>query len=386
VIAARPFPAAVTSRLQAEVPRMARLMEDTILEEVPHYAADPERYRETVLQLCKLAVRIFLRILVTGRPPSPREVDVVQRVGDAVAGNGEPLEAMLHALRIGGRVGWDATLRASLEVGGVAGEELLPLAGQVFEYIDQLSSRIAEAYARRVEAEVRSRALSETALFEELVSGRSGPEQVEARDIARPRVALALAAGGPDRAAAQRTADSVAGRVRARFPRSVVGHRNGLSIWLLAREPLPQVLAACAPAEDVAFGISAASEDVSLARAVEEAVVAARIGLELAAAGGERIHVFDRLHAYAALRADPVGLARCQTALLGPLRAHPALLHTLRVWLQSNRSISATAARVHLHRQSVIYRMRRVSELLGVSLDDAEALWRLEAAVRTLPS
>jgi hypothetical protein len=365
---------------------MGTLMERAILAEVAHYRDDPPRYRENILQLCQLAVRIFLRILVTGRPPGPRELAVVQRVGDAVAGNAEPLEPLLHALRIGARVGWEATLRASLEVGDVPLEELLPLAGQVFEYIDQLSSRIAEAYARRVQADVRSQTLSEGVLFEELVSGRAGAGRVEALNIARPRVALALVAGGADRASAQRVADTVNGRLRARFPRAVVGHRNGLAVWLLAREPMPQVLAAAAPAEDVAFGISAASEDVSLARAVDEAVVAARMGLELAAAGGGRLQDFARIYPHAALRADPVALARCQAALLAPLGGKPALLHTLRVWFEANRSISATARRVHLHRQSVIYRMQRISSLLGVSLDDAEALWRLEAAVRTLPA
>jgi purine catabolism regulator len=80
-----------------------------------------------------------------------------------------------------------------------------------------------------------------------------------------------------------------------------------------------------------------------------------------------------------------VGLARSHEAILAPLANQPLLLDTLRHYFAANRSVSKTAARVHRHRQSVIYRLRRAAELLAVDLDDAEAMFRLEAALRTLP-
>jgi len=94
---------------------------------------------------------------------------------------------------------------------------------------------------------------------------------------------------------------------------------------------------------------------------------------------------YVRVYAYAALRSDPVGLARSHEAILAPLANQPLLLDTLRHYFAANRSVSKTAARVHRHRQSVIYRLRRAAELLAVDLDDAEAMFRLEAALRTLP-
>ena len=162
-----------------------------------------------MLQRCRLATRIFLHVLTTGRPPAPRKITVVQNITPNVALQGEPLEPFLHALRIGLRVGWDETLRVS----PAAPPELtLPLARQVFEYIDRLSSRVAEAYALQVEESAR----------------------------------------------------------------------------------------------------------------------------------------------------------------------------TLRHYIATKRSVSKTAARVHRHRQSVIYRLRRAAELLAVDLDDAGAMFRLEAALRTM--
>jgi len=371
--------------LRRQVPEMTSLMERAILHEVPRYRGDPERYGKVILQLCRLATRLFLRILRTGQPPGRREVAVVQRVGANVANAEEPLEPLLHALRIGARVGWQETLRVSQTDPDVPTERMLLVAGQVFEYIDELSSRIAEAYALQVEESTRARARSESALFEDLVAGRVALDPITGISIARPRVALALAAKGSHRAATHAVADVVAGRLRTRLPGAVVGQRHGLAVWLLAREPLAQLLVDCAAGDDVAFGLASASEDLPLSRAVDEAVEAARLGLELDRDGRLPVFTYAELHPYAALRADPGGLARSQQALLGPLLGRPVLLQTLWDYFESGRSISATAERVHRHRQSVIYRMRRIAELLRIRLDDAETMFRLEAAVRSLP-
>ena len=208
------------------MPQISHRMEGAILAEVPRYASDPDRYRQAVLQRCRLATRIFLRILTTGEPPGRREIAVVQGISRSMAQEGEPLEPLLHALRIGLRVGWDETVRVSLDHPAAPPELMLPLAAQVFEYIDQLSSRIAEAYATQVEETARAQFIDESALFEDLIAGRAGADRVEARAVDRPSVALALAAASHDPAAARRTADTVAGRMGGRFPRSVVGRRG----------------------------------------------------------------------------------------------------------------------------------------------------------------
>ena len=376
-------PMEVGDRLRGQISQMTSRMESAILTEVPHYRAVPERYRTAVRQRCRLAVRIFRRILETNRPPSEREFAVVRNVGLHLALDNEPLEPLLHALRIGARVGWEETLRLSLDDPEVPREQMLVLAGQVFEYIDQLSSSIAQAYSDAVEQAVRAQALGESALFEDLISGRAGPDRLEAAGRDHARVAVALAAVGPDRAAAAQSADVIAARLRMRFPRSVGGTRHGVPVWLMAREPLAQALEDCRAGQPASFGVSTADGAVTLGRAVEEAVVAARLALELGLVEGTAVE-YPRVYTYAALRTDPVGLARSQAVLLGPLLSKPALLHTLREYFGAGRSMSATATRIHLHRQSVIYRMARVCELLGVSLDDAEVMFRLEAAVRTM--
>ena len=59
--------------------------------------------------------------------------------------------------------------------------------------------------------------------------------------------------------------------------------------------------------------------------------------------------------------------------ILGPVAAHDEqsnarLLHTLRVFLEQNRSWQAAAGVLHIHKTSLTYRIRRVEELTGRSL------------------
>lgn len=75
--------------------------------------------------------------------------------------------------------------------------------------------------------------------------------------------------------------------------------------------------------------------------------------------------------------------------VLGPLAEHDeesraALLHTLKVFLEQNRSWKEAAARLNIHKASLTYRIRRIEALTGRSLSstaDVAALWlALQAA------
>ncbi|MGN6378467.1 MAG: PucR family transcriptional regulator [Gaiellales bacterium] len=81
--------------------------------------------------------------------------------------------------------------------------------------------------------------------------------------------------------------------------------------------------------------------------------------------------------------------------VLGPLREYDAshrseLELTLRVFLEENRSWQRASARLHVHKQTLIYRIRQVESLTGRSLTstaDVTRLWlALEAANRLVPA
>jgi len=68
---------------------------------------------------------------------------------------------------------------------------------------------------------------------------------------------------------------------------------------------------------------------------------------------------------------ERLGQARSQTAI-----------RTLATFLDEQGSIARTAERLHLHRNAVAYRMRRITGLLGVDLDDPDQRLALQLACR----
>lgn len=75
--------------------------------------------------------------------------------------------------------------------------------------------------------------------------------------------------------------------------------------------------------------------------------------------------------------------ARTFQRVLGPLAAYDAthdtpLLHTLEIFLEKNRSWLIAARQLHIHKTSLVYRIRRIESLTGRSLDrteDVAVLW-----------
>ncbi|MGW3493649.1 PucR family transcriptional regulator [Streptomyces sp. NPDC001020] len=70
------------------------------------------------------------------------------------------------------------------------------------------------------------------------------------------------------------------------------------------------------------------------------------------------------------------------TPLLEYDAAHDArLTHSLRVFLEENRSWQRAAARLHIHKQTLVYRMGRVAELSGRALDTTHGVAELWLAL-----
>ncbi|MET9341736.1 helix-turn-helix domain-containing protein [Nonomuraea sp. NPDC003804] len=79
--------------------------------------------------------------------------------------------------------------------------------------------------------------------------------------------------------------------------------------------------------------------------------------------------------------ADPPAATADLAALLAPLDAHPELLLTLETHLRHGRSRRATADALHLHPNTVDYRLRRVAALTGLDPADDGDVQRVGAAL-----
>ena len=140
------------------------------------------------------------------------------------------------------------------------------------------------------------------------------------------------------------------------------------------------------PFDDAQVGVSRLSRAAQLPQAQAEATIALRLG---PLSGPGSLHRYENLVLYRLLSplASGPGLANFVEEELGPLLAcgeqqRSELLHTLDAYLQANGNKIATAQALFLQRRSVYYRLERIEELLGRSLDDPDQRVRLYMAMR----
>ena len=214
------------------------------------------------------------------------------------------------------------------------------------------------------------------------------------------RLLMAQAAGGAADAAGARAARGadddepltvLAERVEGDAQRAgepLLAVREGTRLILLAAEDATALAGAVelAEAEDaLAAGLSAPVGPADVPSAHRQAegalAVALRRGLNLVEHGEVGAGSVVPLLADEAVRAFAEGLLR-------PLRAHDAtsrgdLVASLAAWLSHHGQWDAAAADLGVHRHTLRYRMRRVEEILGRSLDDPDVRMELWLALKT---
>jgi len=134
-------------------------------------------------------------------------------------------------------------------------------------------------------------------------------------------------------------------------------------------------------------GIGRIADDVQqISQSYREAQQALEIGRRLFGEGS--IHYFARLGIYRLLfhLYEHEELSDFYQETLAPLLesdSHSsALLETLECFFNCNGNLSETARTMHLHRNSLLYRLGRIEELLGRSLEDAELRLSLQIALK----
>ena len=126
---------------------------------------------------------------------------------------------------------------------------------------------------------------------------------------------------------------------------------------------------------------------VDIPQSFREAQQALEIGRRLF--GENKLHSFAHLGIYRLLfyLNGQSELKEFYTEMLGPIlqadtRGDGTLIETLEVFFHCNGNLSETARTMHLHRNSLLYRLGRVEEILGRSLEDSELRLSLQIALK----
>jgi purine catabolism regulator len=242
----------------------------------------------------------------------------------------------------------------------------------------------------------------EDELLDVLTAGRPGTQQAARErakrkgfDVDAPYLLLAAGAANPAIAKKIRSAwDRVLGTMR--LP-ALVREREYMTIALVSlvgrRSPDPKAIleplhraARTAAGGTAALGYGAVrSGAAEVAGAAREAEQALSMGRRLF--GGDSATAFADLGLYRLLYAlQPLPELRAfADDALGRLRARDrggVLKQTLNAYLATNGSPTEAAERLHLHRNTVLYRLGRIEELLQVDLRDAEVRLALHLALK----
>jgi hypothetical protein len=294
--------------------------------------------------------------------------------------DGRDLQDLLGAYRTGVRVFWRHVSAVALEV-GVEPHTLAALAEAVFFFVDQLASSSARGYVLEQGEAAAERERHRDELVTLLLSDRADAGEVRAAALRAgwtvpEEVAVVLVP--PD--------DTVGQSVLSRLDSTALPIRRpsltGAIVPYPSRTGGPAALRRMLRGTHATVGAAVPPEDLPASLHVAE--IAARLRKEelldddpvFAAEHLDAIIVHRDAHLLSALRDD----------VLRPLKKSPPasqerLRETLRVWLCTMGDRQAMAAELHVHPQTVRYRLARLHELFGPALDDPATRARLMLAL-----
>jgi hypothetical protein len=361
-----------------------------ILREVEEYAqpGDDEAAR-AVARVARDAVAGFAARLATpASPPEASAALMFRDLGRLLAREGRSLDALHAALRVGARVTWQRLQEQARQGNGNA-EAFARIGEAVYWYMDELAASCSAGFAEaRAElagemSQLRRRLLDILTLGPPPpVAAIAGLAQAAGWPLPRRVAAVALtreAGASPSPLPPDMLADLTRRDQCMLVPDpDGPGRRQQLAAalrgWLV---PATGLLAAVGPA----VPLTGASGSL---RWAGQGLALARRGLVSAADG--IVWCEDHLPTLVVL-ADADLTAILSREALAPLRGlrpdqADRLAQTLLAWLESADDANAAARRLHVHPQTIRYRLRQVSSLFGDALTDPDGRFRLLLALR----
>jgi hypothetical protein len=361
-------------------------VEEEVRRQVPEYARPADgTYREHLRAGVVQALTLFVDHIADPRGQGDAIAATYYELGRGEALEGRSLDALQSALRVGGLIAWRQLGRTAEEV-GLDSTVVAALGELAFRTVHEVAQAAAAGYAEARlrstdELERRRRRLLDLLLGD-------GPVALEAvQDLAHgarwsvPRqvAVVALAAGPDDReedrplAAAGALVDMESRPPRMLLPVPEGAGRPGGRGLALALRGRPAAIGPTVPLTEAARSLHWATRALGLMGRG----ILPRQGL---------VRCADHLSTLL-LHSDEPLLAQLGARVLAPLDAvsegqRCRLAETLLAWLLSGSNVPEVATALHVHPQTVRYRLRQLEKLFGDALHDPGSRLDLILALR----
>ncbi|RDI64767.1 PucR family transcriptional regulator [Nocardia pseudobrasiliensis] len=337
-----------------------------------------------------------------------------QRLSEAAAGwarEGVPIDTIHHAIHEGFKIGFDLVVSHAADRHRAAGssahdtmlslsladyENLLGGAKLVVEMLDTMTSAVSMAYVRELRAVVSEHHTAVHTLTSALLGGH--PTSTMAREcgieVAEQYRVLALAvASHPEEANPMLDTKVVARRKLRRVQAELATHCGESALSLLSVDGGTLLIPADRFAEEDLDELIARLSRAARVPITATVLTAAAEAIPTAAdQAHELLDMVSRLQSEPGLyRFDDLALEYQLTrpgpgreylgSLLDPLDAHPELLETLQTHIAHNLNRQRTARLLHVHTNTVDYRLKRIGQLTGFDPTQASGLWYLRSAL-----
>lgn len=353
---------ALFADLLAELEPMAVEMVARTRAEMPSFGGVPadEHLRDTLA-----SVEMLIGAALEIEPEPSRGFDL-NRLGARRSEQGVPVEDLLRAWRLSITIGTERARRLA-ERRGLSAQRVIDLLQGALGTADEAMVSLVEGHRS-----ARSQTLSEREEF--VLAALAGSLAVESLRARATEYGLDVTRGY--RAVRARGEDRELARIRGRLSEA-----DGDAVGLFTEEGgglagLTGVDPDRAQAGRIAIGPVVGLESLAASDRIATRLIAAVDRFELAG-------VHDVQSAglqLAVLESGDVGEAM-RDRYLGPLGESPGsaeLIASLRAWLEAGMRVGAAADRLHVHENTLRYRLRRYGELAGVDLavtEDLVGIW-----------
>ncbi|MEU6139745.1 helix-turn-helix domain-containing protein [Streptomyces sp. NPDC047081] len=372
--------------LRAQLGAVADVVAEEVRRQVPEYAGPPDgAYARNLRAGVEQALTLFVDHIADPRGRGDAIAATYHALGRAVALEGRSLEVLQSALRIGGMQAWRLMGRTAEEL-GLDSAVVAALGELAFRTVHEVAEAAAEGYAQArphstEQLERRRRRLLDLLLGEGPVSPDAVHDLAHGARWSVPRqVAVVVLAAGAEQREEERPLAGAGALVdmESRPPRMLVPDPEGSGrfagrAFALALRGRPAAIGPTVPLVEAAQSLRWAS----LALGLMGRGVLPRHGVVRC----------DQHLSTLLLHGDEPLLAQLEARALAPLDGvsegqRVRLAETLLAWLLSGSNVPDVAVRLHIHPQTVRYRLRQLEKLFGDALHDPATRLDLILALR----